>query len=136
MNLSEDLARRVEERLEENCQSRSEVLRYLLERYLETPSWSLAPSALSAPRSRARSADKQAESQRSREPKRPRRPAPSREQLAEAQKLATALDREIPDEALAYRSHCSDFIRKAKAVIDQREGQEPSPVEKPSGTTD
>jgi Arc/MetJ-type ribon-helix-helix transcriptional regulator len=113
VNLSDDLAHRVEERLDENCQNRSEVIRYLLERYVESPAWSIDPRRASSRKKGSRAHGNAPESM---QPERkPRvRPAPSSRELAEAQGLASKLGREIPDEALAYRSACSDFIRKAK----------------------
>ena len=108
LRIPDELARRVEERLEENCQRRDAVLRYLLERYLEMPPWTDSVTESEAPaKANSRSAPAAA-------PKRSVRPAPLREQLAEAQRLADELGIEIPEEALAFRSACSDFIRKAK----------------------
>ena len=119
LSLPDDLARRVDERLAENCQKRSEVLRYLLERYLETPVWSVDPNASSGAEIRD-DRDVPAVAPRTSESvRRAARPAPTRQQLAQAQKLAAALGREIPDEALAFASACSDFIRHAQEALSE-----------------
>ena len=121
LTLSDDLACRVEERLAENCQNRSEVLRYLLERYLETPVWSVDPNASPDAESSSDRKTSAGAPRTSEWVRRTSRPAPTRQQLAQAQKLAGALGREIPDEALAFASACSDFIRHAEEALNESE---------------
>ncbi len=114
LSLSDDLARRVQERLAENCQNRNEVLRFLLERYVEMPAWSLTPSETHDAKQKTARKSKVVAPKKSQESKRLKRPPPTRSQLVEAQKLAAILGCEIPDEALPFSSACSDFIRQAR----------------------